>query len=86
MDKSNFHLTVEELTVYATQRLVGFEQHRLGDAYRQPETRHEWIRDILKGMAEAYGQGAVPLLQSFDQRLEEARPPWRCFPPAARST
>ena len=73
MDKSNFHLTVEELTVYATQRLVGFEQHRLGDAYRQPETRHEWIRDILKGMAEAYGQGAVPLLQSFDQRLEEAR-------------
>ncbi len=31
MDKSNFHLTVEELTVYATQRLVGFEQHRLGD-------------------------------------------------------
>ena len=24
-------------------------------------------------MAEAYGQGAVPLLQSFDQRLEEAR-------------
>ena len=57
----------------ATQRLVGFEQHRLGDAYRQPETRHEWIRDILKGMAEAYGQGAVPLLQSFDQRLEEAR-------------
>lgn len=23
MDKSNFHLTVEELTVYATQRLVG---------------------------------------------------------------
>ena len=73
MDKSNFHLTVEELTVYATQRLVGFEQHRLGDAYRQPETRHEWIRDILKGMAETYGQGAVPLLQSFDQRLEEAR-------------
>lgn len=73
MDKSNFHLTVEELTVYATQRLVGFEQHRLGDAYRQPETRHEWIRDILKGMAEVYGQDAAPLLQSFDQRLEEAR-------------
>lgn len=73
MDKSNFHLAAEELTVYAAQRLVGFEQHRLGDAYRQPESRHEWIRDILKGMAEAYGQGAAPLLQSFDQRLEEAQ-------------
>ncbi len=73
MDKSNFHLTVEELTVYAAQRLVGFEQHRLGDAYRQPETRREWIRDILNGMAEVYGQDAAPLLHSFDQRLEDAR-------------
>ena len=65
--------TAGELSAYAAQRLVGFEQHRLGDAYRQPETRHEWIRDILKGIAEVYGQGAAPLLQSFDQRLEEAR-------------
>ena len=62
-----------ELSTYAAQRLVGFEQHRLGDGFRQPETRHEWIRDILQGMAEVCGQNPAPLLQSFDQRLETAR-------------
>lgn len=63
----------DELAAYAAQRLAGFEQQRLGDSYRQPETRHEWIRDVLKGMAEVCGQDAAPLLQSFDQRLEDAR-------------
>ncbi len=61
-----------KLSTYAAQRLVGFEQHRLGDGFRQPETRHEWIRDILQGMAEVCGQNPAPLLQSFDQRLETA--------------
>ena len=73
MSRSDLYLAAEELTGYAAQRLVGFEQHRLGDAYRQPETRHEWIRDILIGMAEVYGQDAAPLLQPFGQRLEEAQ-------------
>ena len=65
-------LVAGELSAYAAQRLAGFEQHRLGDAYRQPETRHEWIRGILRGMAEACGQDAAPLLQSFEQRLADA--------------
>lgn len=62
----------EELTMYAAVRLVGFEQQRLGEAFSHPETRHEWLRDILQGMAEVCGEDAVPLLQSLDRRLEEA--------------
>ena len=68
MEKVNIPIAAEELSAYAAQRLAGFEQHRLGDAYRQPETRHKWIRDILRGMAEVCGQDAAPLLQSFEQR------------------
>lgn len=71
MEKVNISLAAEGLSAYAAQRLAGFEQHRLGDAYRQPETRHEWIRDILRGMAEVCGQDAAPLLQSFEQRLTD---------------
>ena len=63
----------EGLALYAAQRLVGYEQNRLGDSFRQPETRHEWIRDILRGMAEVCGQDAAPILQVFDQRLEAVR-------------
>ena len=72
MEKVNIPLAAEELSAYAAQRLAGFEQHRLGDTYRQPETRHKWIRDILRGMAEVCGQDAVPLLQSFERRLTDA--------------
>ena len=70
----NFDLsrTAEGLSAYAAQRLVEFEQHRLGDTYRQPETRHKWIRDILRGMAEVCGQDAAPFFQSFEQRLTDA--------------
>ncbi len=68
----NLSRTVTELSAYAAQRLVGFEQHRPGDSYRQPETRHQWVRDILRGMAEARGQDAAPLLQSFERRLADA--------------
>ena len=71
MEKVNIPLAAEELSAYAAQRLAGFEQHRLGDTYRQPEIRHEWIRDILRGMAEVCGQDAAPLLQSFEQRLTD---------------
>ncbi len=65
--------TADELTAYATERQVGFEQNRLGGSFRQPETRHEWIRDILRGMAEVCGQDATPILQAFDQRMENVR-------------
>ena len=62
----------EGLALYAAQRLVGYEQNRLGDSFCQPETRHEWIRDIIQGMAEVCGQDAAPLLRAFDQRLDAA--------------
>ena len=71
--KIDLSRTAGELAAYAAQRLVGFEQHQRGDSCRQPETRHEWIRDILRGMAEVCGEDCVPLLSAFDRRLADAR-------------
>ena len=62
----------EELTMYAAVRLVGFEQHRMGDGFHQPEVRNEWVRDILQGMAEVCGEDVSPLLKALDHRLEDA--------------
>lgn len=62
----------EGLALYAARRLAGYRQGRFGDAFCQPETRHEWIRDIIQGMAEVCGQDAAPLLRAFDQRLDAA--------------
>ena len=70
--KINLPRAAEELTMYAAVRLVGFEQHRMGDGFHQPEVRNEWVRDILQGMAEVCGEDAAPLLKAFDQRLEDA--------------
>ena len=73
MGKFNTARVANVLATYAVRRLMGHGQGRLGDGFCQPETRHEWIRDILQGMAEVCGQNPSPLLQSFDQRLETAR-------------
>ena len=62
----------EELTAYAAQRLVGFERQIPGNAFHHPGTRNEWIRDILRGMAEVSGEDSEPLLQALEQRLEDA--------------
>ena len=62
----------EELTTYAAQRLVGFERQIPGNAFHHPETRNEWIRNILRGMAEVSGVDSGPLLQTFDRRLDDA--------------
>lgn len=62
----------EGLALYAARRLAGYRQGRFGDAFCQPETRHEWIRDIIQGMAEVCGQDAAPLLRAFDQWLDAA--------------
>lgn len=70
--KINLPRAAEELTMYAAVRLVGFEQHRMGDGFHQPEVRNEWVRDILQGMAEVCGEDAAPQLKAFDQRLEDA--------------
>ena len=70
--KINLSRTAEELTTYAAQRLVGFERQIFGNASPHPETRNEWIRDILRGMAEVNGADSRPLLQAFDRRLDDA--------------
>ncbi len=62
----------DELTAYAAQRLVDFEQRRQGRAYRQPETRNEWVRDILRGMAAVCGEDSEPYTEALNQRLEAA--------------
>lgn len=62
----------EELTTYAAQRLMGFEQQIPGNAFHHPEARNEWIRDILRGMVEVGGGDGEPLLQAFDRGLDNA--------------
>ena len=74
--KIDFSRAAEELTTYAAQRLVGFERQIPGNTYRHPEDRNEWIRDILRGMAEVSGENSGPFLQAFDRRLDDAH---RCF-------
>ena len=68
----DFSRAAEELTTYAAQRLVGFERQIPGNTYRHPEARNKWIRDILRGMAEVNGEDGGPLVQAFDQRLDDA--------------
>ena len=70
----NFDLsrTVDELTTYAAERQAGYEQHRLGNSFRPPETRNEWVKDILRGMAEVNGADGDELTARFDRQLEEA--------------
>ena len=70
--KNDLTRVAEELTTYAAQRLVGFERQIPGNAFHHPETRNEWIRDILCGMAEVNGEDSGPLLQAFDRRLDDA--------------
>ena len=70
--KIDFSRAAEELTTYAAQRLVGFERQIPGNAFHHPETRNEWIRDTLRGMAEVNGEDSGPLLQAFDRRLNDA--------------
>ena len=62
----------EELTTYAAQRMVCFERQIPGNAFYHPETRNEWIRGILRGMAEVNGEDSGPLLQAFEHRLDDA--------------
>lgn len=63
--------TVEELTVYAIERQIGFEAHQ-GRQARQPEARNEWIRGILHGMAEVFGTDLDEYSVRLDCRLEAA--------------
>ena len=71
--KFNLSRTADELTTYAAERQAGFEQHRLGNSFHHPGTRNEWVRDILRGMAEVNGADSGELTARFDRQLEEAR-------------
>lgn len=71
-EKIDLPRAADELTIYAAQRLVDFEQGRMGSAFRQPETRHEWIKDVLCGMAAVCEEDSEPLIQALTQRLEDA--------------
>ena len=62
--KNDLYRAAEELATYAAQRLVGFERQIPGNAFHHPETRNEWIRDILRGMAEANGEDSGTLLHA----------------------
>ncbi len=84
--KFNLSRAADELTTYAAERQAGFEQHRLGNSFHQPKTRNEWVRDILRGMAEVNGVDGGELTARFNQQLMEAH---GCFgvemlPPAGR--
>lgn len=84
--KFNLSRAADELTTYAAERQAGFEQHRPGNSFHLPETRNEWVRDILRGMAEVNGVDGGELTARFNQQLEEAH---GCFgvemlPPAGR--
>lgn len=70
--KPDLLCAADELTAYAVERQIGFERHQ-GSRFRQPEERNQWIRSILGGMAELFGTAPDTLLNSFDQRLTEAR-------------
>lgn len=67
----DFPRAAEDLTAYAVERQVGFEQHQ-GRQFRQPEERNRWIRGILRGMAEVCGADMDAPVCQFDQRLEDA--------------
>lgn len=70
--KIDLRRTADELTAYAAERQAGFEQHQMGSTFRQPETRNEWIRNILLGMAEVNGADGAELTARFDRHLDEA--------------
>lgn len=69
--KIDLQRTADGLITYAAQRLAGFEQHQPDSIVRQPDTRHEWIKDILRGMAAIWGEKSEPLINTLEQRLAD---------------
>ena len=69
--EANLSRAARELAVYAAERQIGFERHQ-GSQIWQPMERNEWIRGILRGMAEMSGADPGEFTGILDQRLEEA--------------
>ena len=68
----NFSRAARELAYYATERQVGFERHQ-GSQIWQPKERNEWIRNILRGMAEMSGADPGEFTGILDYCLETSR-------------
>ncbi len=75
----NFDLSraADELIAYAVERQAGFRHHRQDGSHRQPEPRNDWVRDILRGMAEMNGADGGALTARFDQQIEGAQERFR---------
>lgn len=68
----NFSRAARELAFYAAERQVGFERHQ-GSQIWQPMERNEWIRGILRGMAEMSGTDPGEFTGILDYCLETSR-------------
>ena len=68
---SDYTCAARELAVYAAERQVGFERHQ-GSQIWQPMERNEWIRGILRGMAEISGTAPDEFIVGLDRHLEAA--------------
>ena len=71
--KFDLRNSAAQLAVYAAQRLAGFESHKSCGNARQPDTRHDWIRGILRGMAGFAQEDGEVLVAGFDRMIEAAR-------------
>lgn len=65
--------TAAQLAIYAAQRLAGFGSHKSCGIVRQPATRHDWIRGILRGMADCAQESGEDLVVGFDRMIEAVR-------------
>ena len=70
--ESNFSCAARELAAYAAERQIGFERHQ-GSQIWQPMERNEWIRGILRSMAEMSGTDSGESTGILDHRLKTAR-------------
>ena len=71
--KFDLRNTAAQLAVYAAQRQAGFENYQPGGIARQPAARHDWIRGILRGMADCAQENREELVVEFDRTIEVAR-------------
>lgn len=74
---SDLSRAADELIAYAVERQVGFRHHQRDSSHRQPEPRNDWVRDILRGMAEMNGADGSELTARFDQQIEGTRDRFR---------
>ena len=70
--ESNFSRAARVLAFYAAERQIGFKRHQ-GSQIWQPMERNEWIRGILRGMAEMSGVAPGEFTDILDYCLKTSR-------------